>query len=204
MDTTANLHTSRLTHDESPPHEEGYLHYLAREGRWALRWCIGLCIIGIVVTMVSPIWFVAFIPAGVMFLSVVLLVIANAVEKRSDVQAHDELERSETATVDDVMEDHAEDDQVGPVTEHIVKRESKTGVVILCVALLAALLVAFFAIGQGVFLRIFPILALVVFAYMILLMAPVWLGWFNQDIESEEHRLHNLPEPEQGVTHEQG
>ena len=200
MDTAANLHSSRLTHNENPPHEEGYLHYLAREGRWALRWCIGLCMIGIVVTMVSPIWFVAFIPAGVMFLCVVLLVIANAVEKRSDVEAHDELERAETATVMDVTEDHAEDDRVGVVAGQIVKRESKTGVVILCVALLAALLVAFLAIGQGVFLRIFPILALVVFAYMILLMAPVWLGWINQDIENEEQRLRNLPEPEQGKT----
>jgi hypothetical protein len=80
METTANLPTSRLTRTtESSPREEGYLHYLAREGRWALRWCIGLCIVGIAITLITPLWFVAFVPAGVMRLCGILLVIANNV-----------------------------------------------------------------------------------------------------------------------------
>ena len=105
MDTTANLPTSRLTPSAPAAREENYLHYLAREGRWVLRWCIGLCIIGIVVTMVSPLWFVAFIPAAVMFVCGVLLYIANIIEKRSDTRAHEELERAETAVVEDVIDD---------------------------------------------------------------------------------------------------
>lgn len=196
MDTTANLHTSRLTHDaessprEANPREEGYLHYVAREGRWALRWCIGLCIVGIAITMVTPLWFVAFVPAGVMLLCGILLIAANFVEKRSDRVAHDVLERAETASTEGVVEDHAEDDRVEPVTQKIVQRESKTGIVILFVIVLAALLIAFIFLPTPVF----AIGALVVFAYMLLLMAPVWLGWFNDDIEDETKRLEEAEE----------
>jgi hypothetical protein len=191
MDTTANLHTSRPTPGaDTSPREEGYLHYLAREGRWALRWCIGLCIVGIAITMITPLWFVAFVPAGVMLLCGILLVIANFVEKRSDSEAHDVLERNESAGSSQVVEDHAEDDRLTPATQELVKRESKAGLVILFVAILAALLIAFIFLPAPVF----TIGALVVFAYMLLLMAPVWLGWINEDIEHESERLESTGE----------
>jgi Flp pilus assembly protein TadB len=191
METTANLPTSRLTRTtESSPREEGYLHYLAREGRWALRWCIGLCIVGIAITMITPLWFVAFVPAGVMLLCGILLVIANFVEKRSDSEAHDVLERKENAGSSQVVEDHAEDDRLTPATQELVKRESKAGLVILFVAILAALLIAFIFLPTPVF----AIGALVVFAYMLLLMAPVWLGWINEDVEQETQRLEHAEE----------
>jgi 4-hydroxybenzoate polyprenyltransferase len=191
METTANLHTSRLTHAaDSSPREEGYLHYVAREGRWALRWCIGLCIVGIAITMITPLWFVAFVPAGVMLLCGILLVLANYVEKRSDRAAHEVVERAETAPIQGIVEDHAEDDRVAPVTQKIVERESKTGLVILFIVVLAALLIAFIFLPTPVF----AIGALVVFAYMLLLMAPVWLGWFNDDIEDETKRLEQAEE----------
>jgi hypothetical protein len=192
MDTTINIHhvqpdqNARI--EGALAREEGYVHYLAREGRWVLRWCIGLCIVGIVITMVTPLWFVAFIPAGVMLVCGILLYAANVIERKSDREAHEVTEAAEEAIVTDVMESHAEDDRVGPVTEKIVKRESKTAIVILCVVVLAALLVAFIRFNSGQFARIFPIAALVVFAYMILLMAPVWLGWFNEDIERQTRR----------------
>jgi Flp pilus assembly protein TadB len=191
METTANLPTSRLTRTtESSPREEGYLHYLAREGRWALRWCIGLCIVGIAITMITPLWFVAFVPAGVMLLCGILLVIANYVEKRSDREAHDVLERNENAGSSQVVEDHAEDDRLTPATQELVKRESKAGLLILFVAILAALLIAFIFLPTPVF----AIGALVVFAYMLLLMAPVWLGWINEDVEQETQRLEHAEE----------
>lgn len=169
----------QASNQTQPVRDEGYLHFLAREGRTALRWCIGLCIIGIVATMVSPLWFVAFIPAAVMFVCVILLVIANAVEKRSDVQAHNVLERRETAIVEDVVDDHAEADQFKPMTAAVVKRESYWGVFILGTVVLAALFVAFWFLPM----KLFAIGALVVFAYMLLLAAPVLLGAFNDDIE---------------------
>jgi hypothetical protein len=191
METTANLHTSRPTPGaDTSPREEGYLHYLAREGRWALRWCIGLCIVGIAITMITPLWFVAFVPAGVMLLCGILLVIANYVEKRSDREAHDVLERNENAGSSQVVEDHAEDDRLTPATQELVKRESKAGLLILFVAILAALLIAFIFLPTPVF----AIGALVVFAYMLLLMAPVWLGWINEDIEHESERLESTGE----------
>src|SRR6266850_4141136 len=100
---------STALEDHHQVREEGYLHYLARESRTALRICIGLCIIGIVAIMVSPgFFFMAVIPAAVMILCVVLLVVANAIEKRSDRPAHEVLEHREVATEHDVVDDMAE------------------------------------------------------------------------------------------------
>jgi hypothetical protein len=84
----------------------------------------------------------------------------------------------------------AEDDRLTPATQELVKRESKAGLVILFVAILAALLIAFIFLPTPVF----AIGALVVFAYMLLLMAPVWLGWINEDVEQETQRLEHAEE----------
>src|SRR5262249_31805451 len=77
-------------HDARDVGHEGYLHYLARESRTALRVCIALCIIGTVIIMVSPgFYFMAIVPAAVMIACVILLVVANAIERRSDHHAHE-------------------------------------------------------------------------------------------------------------------
>jgi hypothetical protein len=174
-------------------HHEGFLHYLAREGRTALRWCIGICMVGIVMVMVSPgFYFVAIVPAAVMVACVILLVVANAIESRSDKQAHEVMAHHETAAEDDLVNDMANADQLAPDTASVIKRETAWAIVIVGVAVLAALFVAYWFLP----LKLFAIGALVVFAYMLLLAAPTLLGVFNDDIESTTERLEDRPQDE--------
>jgi hypothetical protein len=187
----------QLTTTHAQP-EEGFLHYIAREGRVFLRWTIGICIIAIVGCMVSPgFFFVAVIPALLMLAAFVLLVLANEVERRSDTVAHDALERTEKATINDLIENHAEDDQLPAATAHLVRREGRTGIVILVSAMVVAVMIAFIMFD----FRLFAIGALVIFAYMLLISAPLWLGWFNDDIEDESRRMEGLPESAAVKTH---
>jgi len=169
--------------------EEGYLHFMAREGRTVLRWVGAIALVATVVMMVT-FWMAAIIPAVIMIASYVLLILTNEVERRSDMSAHDQLERSETAIDHDVIDDHAEDDHVAEVPAAIIKRESKRGFVVLACLLVAALIFAFVKLPW----EMFAIGTFVVFCYMIFIMAPVWLGWFENDIEMQQHRLENEPE----------
>lgn len=176
---------------------EGFLHYIAREGRIVLRWTMLICIVAIVVCMVSPgFFFVAVIPAGVLLLAYMLLLLANLVERRSDRESHVALERSETAGVNDVVEDHAEDDQLTPDHAEIVKRETKVALAIIGGTLLIGLGVA------AIFLPIHVVAigAFVFFAYVMLITLPVLLGWFNNDVDMETHRLADEPQSAQART----
>ncbi len=189
-----SLHSKSQTDVAQPQlgREEGFLHYIAREGRSALRWTLVLCMIAIIACMVSPgFYFVAVVPALILFVAFVLLVLVNEVEARSDVQAHEILERRETATVVDVVDDHAEDHQLQPVQAELVKREGRTIAIILAAVMIIATLIA------GIFFNstVVAIGAFVVFAYMLLVAAPLWLGWIEDDIEIETHRIEHLPPP---------
>jgi len=188
------MHTSDpVAVDRTIDREEGFLHYVAREGRLALRWLIVGCMIAVVVCMVSPgFYFVAVVPALLMFVSYVLLVVANEVERRSDAVAHDRLEQMETALVVDVFEDHGDDDQLHPVHAEIVKRESKTVAAIVVAVMIVALLIAAILFNW----KVLAIGAFVVFAYMLLVAAPLWLGWIEDDIEIESSRLEHVEIPE--------
>jgi len=181
------------TTQQQVPQEEGYLHFMAREGRTVLRWVGAISLVLTVATMVSPMWMAAIIPAAIMIVSYVLLILTNEVERRSDVTAHDRLEQAETAMDRDVIDDHAEDDQLSEVPTTIIKRESKMGFIVLACLLVVALIFAFIKLPW----EVFAIGTFVVFCYMIFIMAPVWLGWFENDIDLEQHRLENKPEPAQ-------
>ena len=184
--------TVPLTPDKHLGREEGFMHYVAREGRVFLRWTIVACIAAIVLCMVSPgFYFVAVVPAIVLLLSYILLVLTNEIERHSDVEAHDVLERAESATVDDVVDDHTEDHHVHPLSVQIIKRESKTVIAIVAAVMLTAVLIAAILFD----FQVVAIGAFVVFAYMMLVAAPLWLGWIEDDIEIEQHRGLHEPEP---------
>jgi membrane protein implicated in regulation of membrane protease activity len=171
--------------------DEGFLHYVAREGRVALRWVMGVCMALIVLFMVSPgFFFVAVLPAIVLLAAAILYYAASVVEARSDREAHEVVERHEVAVVGDVVEDHTEDDQLAPQEAQLVKRESTIALIMIGCALTAAIIVAMFLLPWhvtllGVFL---------LFAYIIFISAPFWLGWFNNDIEDESRRLEGKPQ----------
>src|SRR5690348_14048876 len=107
---------------------EGFLHYWAREGRVVLRWIIGISLIATLAVMVSPLLFLAPIPALVLLASYILFILTGEVEKRADHAADQEFAARENAGEAEVMEDAAEMQQVHPDTMRIVKREGVTGV----------------------------------------------------------------------------
>ena len=179
-----------MTASEFPAsREEGFLHYMAREGRHILRWIIGASLVAIVICMVT-IWFAAIIPAIVLMAAYVLMVIAREVERRSDAEADAVFESAAVAQAGDVIEDHAEDDQLAPAQAELVYRESKTGFIIVFAVMAAAALIAFILFD----LKVLAIGALVVFSYVMFIAAPLWLGWFNDDIEDETLRHEGLPQ----------
>lgn len=179
----------RLAPETQTDREEGFLHYVAREGRTALRWTIGISLIAIVVCMVT-LWFLAVVPALILLTAYTLLALTEQVERHSDAAAHHALEESETAIDHDVIENHAEDDQLQPVDAKIVNRETKIGAGVLIAATLTALLIASILFN----VQVVAIGSLVVFAYMLLISAPFWLGWFNNDIEDEARKLEGRPQ----------
>jgi hypothetical protein len=158
---------------------EGFLHYLAREGRVALRWIIGISLIATLAVMVSPFLFLAPIPALVLLVSYVLFMLTREVERRADPVADQAFALRENAGESEVMENASEMQQVHPDTMHIVKREGVTGVAILAGVMVIALLIACFTLPW----EVVAIGAFVVTAYMLLVAAPVLLGWIEDDIE---------------------
>lgn len=158
---------------------EGFLHYVAREGRVALRWIIGISLVATLMVMVSPFLFLAPIPALVLLASYVLFVLTREVEKRVDPVADRAFMQRESAGDAEVIEDAAESQQVHPDTMRIVKREGVTGVAILAGVMVIALLIACFTLPW----EVIAIGAFVVTAYMLLVAAPVLLGWIEDDIE---------------------
>ncbi len=161
---------------------EGFLHYLAREGRVALRWTIGISLVATLVVMVSPFLFLAPVPALVLLVSYILYVTTSDVERRTDPVTEAIIQKHDTAGEAEVMEDAAEMNQLPPQTMKIVKREGVKGVAILAAVMVTAVLIAAF------FLRweVVAIGAFVVTAYMILVATPVWLGWIEHDIEVQQ------------------
>lgn len=165
--------------------QEGFLHYVAREGRVALRWIIGISLVATLAVMVSPLLFLAPIPALVLLVSYILFMLTREVERRSDPVADRAFMARENAGDAEVMEDAAEMQQVHPDTMRIVKREGVTGVAILAGIMVIALLIACFTLPW----EVIAIGAFVVTAYMLLVAAPVLLGWIEDDIEIAGTRM---------------
>lgn len=175
--------------------EEGFLHYLAREGRVALRWIIGISMVATLVVMVSPFLFLAPIPALVMLVAYVLFVLTREVEKRVDPVADRAIVAQQSAREHlEVMENASEQDQVPPETMRIVRREGITGVAILAGVMVIALLIACFLLPW----EVVALGAFVVTAYMLLVAAPVLLGWIEDDIEHAEAQQQSRTQPPNG------
>lgn len=165
---------------------EGFVHFLAREGRVVLRWTVIASLVATIVTMATFFWF-AVIPGIFLLISYACLLMVREVEHRSE--RHD-LDHAATPTTH-VEREQSPPTEVDPVNMALMKREGKTGLWILAVVGIAALTLAGLAIFAGNFMSpgVLAIVAFVLFAYMLLVMAPVWLGWIEDDIEDEKQRI---------------
>jgi hypothetical protein len=168
---------------------EGFLHFLARGGRVALRWIIGISLVATLVVMVSPMLFLAPIPALVLVVSYVLYILTRPVEERSDRAAEAIIAHHDVAGEAEKIEDAADMHRFAPDTVRIMKREGVHGMAILAAVMVIAVLFAAFFLPW----EVVAIGAFVVTAYMILVATPVWLGWIEHDIEVQEGARETTP-----------
>ncbi|MEE8153838.1 MAG: hypothetical protein V3T53_02635 [Phycisphaerales bacterium] len=175
--------TAELLHGEAA-HAESLTHFAAREGQLVFRWvAIGSAAVTVAIMVVF--WFWAIIPALVFIASLCLLFVANEVEARTTRGSQPQTALPETqASV--VSHDESHRDEI-PMS--IVVRESKTALKIVVGAGVAALVLAAIAFGW----QWLGFGTLLIFAFMIFVMAPVWLGWMYDEIEEETERLQHKP-----------
>jgi hypothetical protein len=160
--------------------EESFVHFVAREGRVVLRILVIGSLIATAVTMIT-FWFWAFVPAVVLLISWGLLLITNDLEERTHVEGEMPLDRAEAATPAVPDQSRALHLPGHEVPDAVFKRESRLGIEVAIGVGLAALILC------GILMpwKLLAIGALVVFAYMLAIMAPVWLGALEDDIDKQ-------------------
>lgn len=178
MDSPPQTHTELL--HGGAAHAESLTHFAARESQLVFR-CVAIgSAVATVATMVV-FWFWAIIPALVFLASVCLLFVANEVEVRTTrgSQSNTVLPQPRASAMSD---DESHRDEI-PMA--IVVRESKTVLKIVVGIGVVALVLAAIAFGW----QWLGFGTLLIFSYMILVTAPVWLALIEDDIEEETERL---------------
>jgi len=185
--TTAPIQT------ETAPHEP-WTHALARESRALLRMLVIIMMLATVITMITfPFW--GIFPAILLLVVYGMLWLANIAEHRSRTGKH--IPANEAAEMSEVDVDEAEgveESEAAHRTEpHVAMeeipmstllKESITGAEIVVGIAVAAVI-----IGAMLFHPTMLALALLfLFPYMIVLLAPVWLGWFSKELRDEDLR----------------
>jgi hypothetical protein len=174
------------------PHESA-LHFFAREGQLVLRWTIGALVLITIGTMVT-FYFWAILPATLLLVAFLALQLTNVVERRS---AH-RPDANDTLLETGVVASEAPWTEVAPVAEAapardesetnmampLLKHESKVVLIGVLALLVLAALVAGVIFGGVTMLLAIPF----VFAYLLILGAPVWLAAIEDDIEDETAR----------------
>lgn len=175
--------------------EESYLHYLARESQFYLEILIIVSLVMTVLLMVS-FFFFAFIPVIVLLLSYGLLVLANAIQRRTAEGAPfaaDEREgdwqrargeaalpRASRRTIVGTWGIRSEDAlrrRLARVTLEIVAGAGLLALVMATIVMPTELVI----LGVGV-----------LFCYIVFISAPFWLAWLNDESSDEEKRQANI------------
>jgi Ca2+/Na+ antiporter len=181
-------------HSDATERTEPWLHTLAREGRAMLRFLVIVMMLLTVATMVVfPFWGV--FPAILLLAAYGMLVVANVAERRSrSGQLAPSWETAEMSDLDaDEMESNrgaaptdstAYDAAMEEIPVDTLRKESITIAEILIGIAVAALIISALTFHWTVL----AIAALFFVPYMFILLAPVWLGWFTREIESEKIR----------------
>jgi hypothetical protein len=168
--------------------EESYSHFLAREVQIVLRWVVFISAALVVLLMFTFVWF-AVLPAAVMIIAYGLLLIADFAEYRTyrpGYPGHEEAPAAEAmaAAADRTM---VERERIAAAV-HLRLRRTIAGIV--GGAAIAALAVVGFIFGRDPALR--PVLgigAMILFAYILLVAAPFWMGWIEEQADEEKHRI---------------
>jgi len=174
---------------QAPAHEEGYFHFLARECRLLLRWAVLISAAATVLTMFT-LFYWAILPAIVLLIAYALLLFANEAEALSH-QPGDPGDEApavggEGAAVEYLPPEEVERREVGQAVE---KRMTRTVLeILLGVGVLALVIAVILGVSHGNW-KYLALGGLILFAYMLLVAAPLWLGWVEDEAEEVTHRV---------------
>ncbi len=182
------------------PDDDNITHFAAREFQIVLRVFVVLAIIATAVVM-ATFWFWAWVPALVLFLAYLGLFLTTSVERRTrreryERQMHEHRENLAHEThpqADTPIEASllAEDDEHFTPTR-LLKREGMIGIEILIgLGLAAAALVIVGGLKGILAWELVAIAGGLIVAYGLLVMAPVWLGWFTDEEEIARGTISN-------------
>ena len=188
--TTLNTHTDVVS-------KEPWLHAFARESRNMLRLVVLALMLATVITMVTfPFW--GIFPAILLLLAYGLLWVANIAEHRSRTgmmrcnlpAIEHEFDRVAPVDADELAgECEAEERTETPealkeIPVSTLLKESISAAEIVIGAAVAATIVAALMFHW----TMLAIAVLFLFPYMIILLAPVWLGSFSRELQDQEIR----------------
>ncbi len=173
---------------------EPWVHAAARESRAVLRIVVAVLMLATVVTMITlPFW--GIFPAILLLGAYALLWIANIAEHRSR-----QIERVQSAPVTDDMpgvdadETEAEAHAQPRHAEKPAAWEDIPVSTLLKESITVAEIIVGFAVAAVIVAALFfhwsmlAIATLFIFPYMLILLAPVWLGGFTKELERERMR----------------
>ncbi len=200
MVDTARTDETVLDGDRQDSSREGFLHFAARESATWVGWvCVGS---GVATAVTFAVFFpFAVIPGAVTVVSAAGYWFARIIERRTETLLESAAEGA-AAETDSVSEKprfqpvavrvEPSDAYRDPKSSYILRREGIIGFSILfCVGMLAlGLSLMYFEIQMVL------IAAFILFCYMLLIMAPVWLGWIEDDIEDTKDRLESTEQSE--------
>lgn len=170
--------------------EESYTHFLARESQLFLEILIVVSLVMTVLLMVT-FFFFAFIPVIVLLLSYGLLVLANAIERRTDSGTQSVVPKR---VLDDPSTAIAIEDKPRLTAwrirsdDALRRRLARVTIEILVGAGLLAFVMATIVLPVELTLLGVGVL----FAYIVFISAPVWLAWLNDESSDEERRQTKL------------
>lgn len=167
----------------SAAERESLVHFLARESELILKWVLWLSV-GASLFMLITMWFLAWIPAAVAFFAFIGLMLSREVEKREESKVAGLAEVTHPEEIP-VMENRTVSERgAEPMNENeksLIKREGLMIFLILSGIGVAALIVALVVLQVSI--KWVLIAGFFIFCYWLLIAAPLWLGWIEDDID---------------------
>lgn len=192
MTATETMHDVPTTPDEkigSETHQESTMHHFAREAKRVAVW--GILIFAVVtgITAVTAIFWI--IPAAILVVNVVLFGVATIIESmtRRPGDPHDETAEEQQAR--QAAESAVESEESRRVEKRELIADAVTSHTAKIVAGILAGLTVLALLLAGILLQpqLVFIGGMILVAYMLLVAAPAWLGWLNDEAEEVEHEV---------------
>ena len=193
MVATETMHDVPTSPDEKIGNEasrESTIHHIARETKRVAVWGILIFAVVTALTAVTAIFWI--IPAAILVVNVVLFGVSAIIEgmTRRPGDPHDETAEEQQArqAADSAAVESEESRRVAKrelVADAVSSHTAKIVAGILAGLTVLALLLA------GILLQpeLMLIGGMILVAYMLLVAAPAWLGWLNDEAEEVEHEV---------------